>query len=543
MIRAVLVCESWIDQGKKIPAGSKSTEMYTAQATIMHSPLLRKGVKVVPKVDKQVPVAAFIDDVRRKLKLRKAMKSSEAEPMVQGMHALSTKEDVNYRYAENPMRSCGKCTHFLFPGACDIVAGLIRTVDVCNEFEAKDDPTRRQASPVVQASFIDSAKKESTVPGTDEHAAILSDQGWQFHANDHDTIVYTNPETDEEIRVWDSGNWIRYTADQHVISQGQGVESLRQDLSVHENEGGPGSGVRGHVTDRPEGGGNGKPDGWVSDPMMKKELVSIGGQTHEIKMRTDKETGDKLMNVAGQDIAQVRVTSEQIPGPVGRISIGSSNVTYVKFKPEGLAKLIGPERAAMFPTSSMAVKNIRGAKYRFSNLLTTFTKRGQQSEGEEGGPGSGPRKGDSSSAKKDDDSSRVIGQRARPPIHPRAGAPMLRYGLSDRENEEGGPGSGRRPGGKTIYAKQEPEGDDERQIATFTRREKPTERRDRIKGKKVDPAQAKAIQRAFLVVRASLVSAEAMSTMGAHSAISDMPGSDAQDYTAPGLRHGRRGAA
>jgi hypothetical protein len=349
-----------------------------------------------------------------------------------------------------------------------MVAGLIRLVDVCNEFEAKDSLARNQASPTVQATFVDSAKKEA-------------------------------------------------------------------------GEGGPGSGIKGHVTDRPEGGGNGKPDGWVSDPMMKKELVSIAGQTHEIKMRTDKETGEKLMSVAGQDIARVRVTSEPIRGPVGNISVGSSSVAYVQFKPEGLAKLIGPERAAMFPTTSQVVKNPRGAKRRFSNLLTEFTRRGQTTEDAEGGPGSGPQKGGGPHAQLQ------MTQIAKLPPGERRKAThaLRRQGLTRHEqSEEGGPGSGPRPGGKSIYAKPEPEGDEDRQIGTFTRREKPGERRDRIRGKKVDPATAKAIQKALLVVRASLVTKnEAMSQMGSHVAISDVPGSDSQDYTAPGLQHGRRGAA
>ncbi len=45
------------------------------------------------------------------------------------------KEDVNYRYAGDPARSCGACTHFIEPGACAKVSGLIRLVDVCDLFE------------------------------------------------------------------------------------------------------------------------------------------------------------------------------------------------------------------------------------------------------------------------------------------------------------------------------------------------------------------------------------------------------------------------
>lgn len=76
--------------------------------------------------------------------------------------------------------------------------------------------------------------KESAVPGTDEHAAVLEDRGWQFHANDHDTVVYVQPDTNDEVRVWDSGNWIRYSKDQAVVAEGQGVDTLRRNLPTRE---------------------------------------------------------------------------------------------------------------------------------------------------------------------------------------------------------------------------------------------------------------------------------------------------------------------
>jgi len=444
--------ESWVDQGKKKPAGMKSTLLYTAQAMLSHAPLLRKKKVLAKPVDDQVPVASFVDDVKRKMKLKHVMQhTNEALP-----GRLETKEDVNYRYAENPERSCGKCTHFLFPGACDMVAGLIRYVDVCNEFEAKDNVAKNQAAPTVQATFVDSAKKESAVPGTDEHAALLSGQGWQFHANDHDTIVYTNPETDEEIRVWDSGNWIRYTADQHVVAQGQGVESLRQDLSAHETEGGPGSGPQKGGKKYPLGPGTGS----------RAANKDTARQSEEGGPGSGRRSGDGKGEKQGFEI--------HLKDDTGR----DESYTVVAINKKDAIDKAKAEHRTKRPDAMDVKPTFIGKSYRYN---------------------------------------------------PEA---------------EGGPGSGRRPGGKTIYAKAEPASDEDRQIGTFTRREKPGERRQRIKDRPVDPATAKAIQKALLVVRASLVTKnEAMSTMGSHVAISDVPGSDSQDYTAPGLKHGRRGAA
>jgi hypothetical protein len=54
---------------------------------------------------------------------------------------LMTKEETNYRYSGDKAQSCGSCAHYVYPGACHIVAGLIRAVDVCDEFEAENGPS------------------------------------------------------------------------------------------------------------------------------------------------------------------------------------------------------------------------------------------------------------------------------------------------------------------------------------------------------------------------------------------------------------------
>lgn len=50
---------------------------------------------------------------------------------------LYDKNEVNYRYAADPAQACGKCVHFdADTGSCELVEGLIRTIDTCDKFEA-----------------------------------------------------------------------------------------------------------------------------------------------------------------------------------------------------------------------------------------------------------------------------------------------------------------------------------------------------------------------------------------------------------------------
>ena len=55
------------------------------------------------------------------------------------------KEDVNYRYAggDPTAPSCATCEHLVAPGQCDLVRGLIRTVDVCDEYDGPLGEPRR----------------------------------------------------------------------------------------------------------------------------------------------------------------------------------------------------------------------------------------------------------------------------------------------------------------------------------------------------------------------------------------------------------------
>lgn len=94
----------------------------------------------------------------------------------------------------------------------------------------KDHAERLRKAAEVEAEAIYLTASETAVPNTMAHARILEENGWKFHANDHDTIVYEHPDTHDEVRVWDSGNWIRYTKDQAFVSEGQGAKELKKEL-------------------------------------------------------------------------------------------------------------------------------------------------------------------------------------------------------------------------------------------------------------------------------------------------------------------------
>ena len=61
-------------------------------------------------------------------------------PSVQGL----SKEQANYRKAENPKFSCGEC-RFMFPrlsiGGCRYVRGVIHAGDICDEFKPRAAPS------------------------------------------------------------------------------------------------------------------------------------------------------------------------------------------------------------------------------------------------------------------------------------------------------------------------------------------------------------------------------------------------------------------
>lgn len=108
----------------------------------------KRGAVLEPH-DEKVPVRSFLDDVQRKTSLRKVMgrkdnKFADEQDMatdeLQTQDEQFSKEEVNYRYSGKMDQACGACRYFEEPGACRIVSGLIRPVDVCDEFDPRREP-------------------------------------------------------------------------------------------------------------------------------------------------------------------------------------------------------------------------------------------------------------------------------------------------------------------------------------------------------------------------------------------------------------------
>ena len=103
---------------------------------------------------------------------------------------IYSKEEVNYRYAPDPKRSCGECRFYLEPGSCRLVMGLILKTDVCDKFEEDDEVKRTedemrpkdgmQGPKVVRGHLVTESLRE--VGWTDEAraaAAIARQHGYK----------------------------------------------------------------------------------------------------------------------------------------------------------------------------------------------------------------------------------------------------------------------------------------------------------------------------------------------------------------------------
>jgi len=85
-----------------------------------------------------------------------------------------SKEQVNYRWASVPGQSCGECRFFMEPGACQLVAGLIRPVDVCDKFQPKENKDMVRASLVTSSR---EARREGRVVHFEPHKGHEREQG------------------------------------------------------------------------------------------------------------------------------------------------------------------------------------------------------------------------------------------------------------------------------------------------------------------------------------------------------------------------------
>jgi hypothetical protein len=84
-----------------------------------------------------------------------------------------SKEQVNYRYAADPQRSCGECVHFREPAACELVAGMILKTDTCDLFKPADGGTSMRETEVrVREALKAFHKGEGRSPAEEREAAI-----------------------------------------------------------------------------------------------------------------------------------------------------------------------------------------------------------------------------------------------------------------------------------------------------------------------------------------------------------------------------------
>jgi hypothetical protein len=397
-----------IDQGKRKIAGSASHTIYgdeAVPASAVAQVLRRKekaqdaddgegrqaidhGVAALPH-DKVVPVASFVDDVKRKVALRKVMfdmKNPEKQKQEEALVSDDTlqpgqqwdKDDrqVNYRYSGNPAKACGSCKYFIAPGECEIVAGLIRPVDVCDQFEPLEEIMQRaqiRPSQLVTQDYLGEVAR-----------VILARQlREQYGYGDDDAEDCSDYERDADGRC---------PSDPAFDSSTAGLfDPYASDYYDAEAEGGPGSGPQ-------PGGGKGKkyPAGpgtgsrAANKATVRREdkggpAVTVGMKTHlqapggSYGMKTKEPDFRKLWDKAVRDpkFATCVAAAEDEVSPPG----WSGSVMAMKKHP----KITNPWALAWWMKG-------RGATSHYPPEKT--------SESTEGGPGSGPQKG-GGKAKKD----------------------------------------------------------------------------------------------------------------------------------------------
>ncbi len=212
----------------------RSMKVDPARAKVIKRALGQKAVEAILLKAKakrhDVPERSFVDDVRRKLKIRKVMKrqsvgaSGEISGLLRGAEKIeaemlmnseaeerlnaaleqngysfagrpvgtgrgdglyeadqadqadpgdseSDKVRANYRYASDPARSCGECRHFVEPAGCELVAGMIQKTDTCDWFE-KGEGSMRESDRIKVSDAVAAFRVEYNSPFTEAERKI-----------------------------------------------------------------------------------------------------------------------------------------------------------------------------------------------------------------------------------------------------------------------------------------------------------------------------------------------------------------------------------
>lgn len=408
-----------------------------------------------------------------------------------------TKEEVNYRYSGDKVQSCGNCVHFQFPGACEIVAGLMRPVDVCDEFEAVEND---QPSGVFKQSDV----SDEIIPGEDA----------------------ADEEGEDSPEMQGGYKKLRDNTVQSV--------PVVQAVAV---EGGPASQF-GMIANEVS------PPGWSGTVKAMKKHPKISNPfALAYWMRDQGDTShykpEKTTEVGWTDAARAAALIARQRGYEGKPDVLSKGAVLTH--PEGHRLYVGPRgnwehygaigspsASGTNPrTLSTHLDQVHGASKTSESLIRRLAKNiAHVMEGGEsaanplvtGGPGSGRRAGDVAVGGINPDAVRMhirdpkkntamCGHRGSEPAVAqgmptsqqldKVSCPGCLNKYAGRmyrtdEQEEGGPGSGRHK-----FAPEQPQSAEDKQIDKFTRREKPAERAARIAGQKVDPAAARAVRKYF----------------------------------------------
>jgi hypothetical protein len=153
-----------------------------------------------------VPTDSFVDDIRRKLSIKRVMPGGAGQDMKDqpaGQKAdeqedpedsvdkdqrgvpvpqepVWSKEEVNYRYASDPQRSCGDCRFFTEPAGCRLVMGMILKTDTCDRFE----PEQKDDSSEVRASIATESLREAWTDEARAASAAARQHGYKVKNQD-----------------------------------------------------------------------------------------------------------------------------------------------------------------------------------------------------------------------------------------------------------------------------------------------------------------------------------------------------------------------
>jgi hypothetical protein len=79
--------------------------------------------------------------------------------------SMLTKEETNFRYASDPLKSCGNCEHFVEPAGCKLVMGMILKTNVCDRFAPEGGKESMRSANAAAEAAIEKFREGYSKPG------------------------------------------------------------------------------------------------------------------------------------------------------------------------------------------------------------------------------------------------------------------------------------------------------------------------------------------------------------------------------------------